>query len=249
MDLVYFARGGGLVAFLLSTHFASAQGTITVLNTGSGQPLVSAVRPLLVDGGGVQPRLLFNLGFATDETATPGAFLDSFTVTIQDSNQVFTTIYITADAAGFVVAPPTPGTVVIDPATISKDPLDYPSLNPVLLNRRAFVVIAPIPAQFVGSYINVYFDLFDNLIQAVNMIGSLFYGTILGIFFTAFFLKKVGGKAVFWAAVATQAVIAYLFFFVSRDPFLWYNPLGCGLVMGLSLIFQQTLFTIRLTTR
>ena len=87
----------------------------------------------------------------------------------------------------------------------------------------------------------IYFDLFDNLIQAVNMVGSLFYGTILGIFFTAFFLKKVGGQAVFWAAVVTQAVIAYLFFFVSKDPFLWYNPLGCGLVMGLSLILQQVL--------
>ncbi len=87
----------------------------------------------------------------------------------------------------------------------------------------------------------IYFDLFDNLIQAVNMVGSLFYGTILGIFFTAFFLKKVGGRAVFWAAVVTQAVIAYLFFFVSKDPFLWYNPLGCGLVMGLSSILQQVL--------
>lgn len=87
----------------------------------------------------------------------------------------------------------------------------------------------------------IYFDLFDNLIQAVNMVGSLFYGTILGIFFTAFFLKKVGGQAVFWAAVATQAIIAFLFFGVSKDPFLWYNPLGCGLVMGLGLILEKVL--------
>jgi Na+/proline symporter len=92
------------------------------------------------------------------------------------------------------------------------------------------------------TFFAIYFDLFDNLIQAVNMIGSLFYGTILGIFFTAFFLKKVGGQAVFWAAVVTQAVIAFLFFGVSKDPFLWYNPLGCGLVMGLSWILQHTLF-------
>lgn len=71
-----------------------------------------------------------------------------------------------------------------------------------------------------------YADLFDNLIQAVNMIGSVFYGTILGIFLTAFFLKKVQGSAVFWAAVLTQAVILYLFFFVDKDAYLWYNPLG-----------------------
>ena len=93
----------------------------------------------------------------------------------------------------------------------------------------------------------IYFELFDNLIQAVNMIGSLFYGTILGIFFTAFFLKKVGGQAVFWAAVVTQSVIAYLFFGVSKDPFLWYNPLGCGLVMGLSLIFERVLIKKQLS--
>lgn len=109
--------------------------------------------------------------------------------------------------------------------------------------------IATVVWGAIITFFAIYFNLFDNLIQAVNMIGSLFYGTILGIFFTAFFLKKVGGQAVFWAAVVTQTVIAYLFFGVSKDPFLWYNPLGCGLVMGLSLIFQQTLFTNRLTTR
>lgn len=86
-----------------------------------------------------------------------------------------------------------------------------------------------------------YADLFDNLIQAVNMIGSVFYGTILGIFLTAFFLKKVQGRAVFWAAVLTQAVILYLFFFVDKDAYLWYNPLGCGLVMGISSILQPLL--------
>jgi Na+/proline symporter len=87
-----------------------------------------------------------------------------------------------------------------------------------------------------------YADLFDNLIQAVNMIGSVFYGTILGIFFTAFFLPSVGGKAVFYAAVVVQALIFYLFFGVSREPYLWYNPLGCGLVMGLSWVLQRSVF-------
>lgn len=93
-----------------------------------------------------------------------------------------------------------------------------------------------------GAFIVVfasYADLFDNLIQAVNMVGSIFYGTILGIFFTAFFLKKVQGSAVFWAAVVTQIIVASLFFGWSKDPYLWYNPLGCGLVMLLSLLFQM----------
>ncbi len=119
--------------------------------------------------------------------------------------------------------------------------------------RRSFVPdrddnhyfrVSKIATVLWGAIITVfaiYFDLFDNLIQAVNMIGSIFYGTILGIFFTAFFLKRVGGRAVFWAAVLTQSIIVWLFFGVSKDPFLWYNPLGCGLVMGLSLVFEQVL--------
>lgn len=82
-------------------------------------------------------------------------------------------------------------------------------------------------------------DLFENLIQAVNMIGSVFYGTILGIFFTAFFVKSVRGQAVFVASMITQATILYLFFFVSRDYYLWYNPLACGLVMGLSWLIEK----------
>jgi SSS family solute:Na+ symporter len=86
-----------------------------------------------------------------------------------------------------------------------------------------------------------YADLFENLIQAVNMVGSVFYGTILGIFFTAFFLKQVGGRAVFYAAVITQSVIFYLFFFVDRDAYLWYNPLGCSLVMLISWTLEKIL--------
>ena len=62
--------------------------------------MASEVRFLFVDGALVHPRLLFNLGFATDETAAPSAFLDSVTVTMQDANQIFTTIYLAADAAG-----------------------------------------------------------------------------------------------------------------------------------------------------
>jgi solute:Na+ symporter, SSS family len=85
-------------------------------------------------------------------------------------------------------------------------------------------------------------QLFENLIQMVNILGSVFYGTILGVFMTAFFLKKVGGKAVFPAALITQVVIIALFFMERNGllpiSFLWYNPIGCLLVMGLSLIFQ-----------
>lgn len=83
-----------------------------------------------------------------------------------------------------------------------------------------------------------YASLFENLIQLVNMVGSVFYGTILGVFFTAFFLKRVRGRAVFVGAVIAQTVVCILFFFINKDAYLWYNPLGCGIVMGVSLLLS-----------
>ena len=96
-----------------------------------------------------------------------------------------------------------------------------------------------------------YVHLFDNLIQAVNEIGSLFYGTILGVFVVAFFFKFVKGNAVFWASIFSEAIILMLFFedkimaflgfnsigILSKISFLWYNPLGVMLVIGFSSLF------------
>ncbi|MCC5945250.1 MAG: sodium:solute symporter [Bernardetiaceae bacterium] len=83
----------------------------------------------------------------------------------------------------------------------------------------------------------------ENLIQAVNILGSLFYGTILGIFLTAFYIKKVGGHAVFMAAATTQLFIIYVYFFpIIEISFLWYNLIGCLMVVFISWTLQQTLF-------
>ena len=81
-------------------------------------------------------------------------------------------------------------------------------------------------------------DLFDNLIQLVNIIGSTFYGNILGIFLLAFFVKYVKGNAVFRAAILTQLIIISIFF-MDVLPYLWLNLLGCVLVMVFAIIFQK----------
>lgn len=75
----------------------------------------------------------------------------------------------------------------------------------------------------------------ENLIQAVNILGSLFYGTILGIFMVAFFLKRVGATAVFWSAVVAQTIVLILFF-ATDIGYLWYNILGCGVVVAGGLL-------------
>ncbi|HKJ47946.1 MAG TPA: sodium:solute symporter, partial [Christiangramia sp.] len=80
-------------------------------------------------------------------------------------------------------------------------------------------------------------DLFDNLIQLVNIIGSLFYGNVLGIFLLAFFIKPVKSNAVFIAAIITQALI-FLVFELELMPYLWLNVLGCVLVIAIAFLIQ-----------
>lgn len=80
-------------------------------------------------------------------------------------------------------------------------------------------------------------NLFDNLIQLVNIIGSIFYGNVLGIFLLAFFIKQVKGNAVFYAAISTQILIIAVWF-SDVLPYLWLNLLGCTLVMLLAIVLQ-----------
>ena len=85
-------------------------------------------------------------------------------------------------------------------------------------------------------------NLFDNLIQLVNIIGSIFYGNVLGIFLLAFFIKFVKGNAVFTAALITQVIIIGVFL-LDWFPYLWLNLLGCVLVMGIAMILQFVIFS------
>lgn len=92
-------------------------------------------------------------------------------------------------------------------------------------------------------------NLFDNLIQAVNIIGSLFYGVILGVFAVAFFLKHVGGRAVLIAALLAQLFVAATFIATYLGIFdlayLWLNLIGCMLTILLALAFQGTRREVR----
>lgn len=84
----------------------------------------------------------------------------------------------------------------------------------------------------------LYASRLGNLIEAVNILGSLFYGTILGIFLVAFYMKHIGGRAVFVAALLAEAFIVYAWI-TDLTAFLWLNVIGCILVMVLSQLFQM----------
>ena len=80
-------------------------------------------------------------------------------------------------------------------------------------------------------------NLFDNLIQLVNIIGSIFYGNVLGIFLLAFFVKFVKSNAVFVGAIITQLIIIIVWY-LDLLPYLWLNALGCGLVIIIASVLQ-----------
>ena len=85
-------------------------------------------------------------------------------------------------------------------------------------------------------------NLFENLIQLINIIGSIFYGTILGIFLMGIFNTHVKGKAVFWAAIISEIFVIILFT-MDKIGFLWLNLIGALLTAFLSLFLQNILFS------
>lgn len=92
----------------------------------------------------------------------------------------------------------------------------------------------------------LFAQLFENLIEAVNIVGSLFYGTILGIFMVAFFMKRIGSNAVFVAAILAELIVVAIFILdrmgIYKFAYLWLNLLGCVLVMLFAWLLQYTFF-------
>ena len=80
----------------------------------------------------------------------------------------------------------------------------------------------------------------ENLIEAINILGSIFYGVLLGLFLVAFFLRRVGGSAVFFAAVAAEALVIVMYFSLNIG-YLWYNIIGCAACVAFSVAMQAIL--------
>lgn len=84
----------------------------------------------------------------------------------------------------------------------------------------------------------LYTSKIGNLIEAVNILGSFIYGTILGVFIVAFYLKKIDGKAVFYAAILTEIIVC-ICGYLEVVAYLWLNVIGCLLVVIFALVIQQ----------
>lgn len=107
-------------------------------------------------------------------------------------------------------------------------------------SERHYLIASKLATVFWGIYA-INFALFANrlgsLIEAVNILGSLFYGTILGIFLIAFYFKKIGGNATFIAALIAESAILGCYFF-TEIPYLWFNVIGCVLLIALAYLIN-----------
>ncbi|XWW44630.1 sodium:solute symporter [Fibrella sp. USSR17] len=115
-------------------------------------------------------------------------------------------------------------------------PASSQTLSEVALSRwltLGWGVFCIIVAQFANL-------IGGSMIEIVNVLGSLFYGVILGIFCVAFYLKSVGGRATFWAAVLAEAIVVGCYQF-DLMAFLWLNVVGCLLVMLFALMLNRLL--------
>jgi uncharacterized sodium:solute symporter family permease YidK len=102
-----------------------------------------------------------------------------------------------------------------------------------LAAARGFTVLWGVVAMLFAAFASQL----DNLIQAVNILGSIFYGPMLGVFLVGFFMKWIRGTAAFWATVIAQVAVVLVFAY-SNIGFLWYNVIGCVAVVTLASAFQ-----------
>ncbi len=112
---------------------------------------------------------------------------------------------------------------------------DYTERHRVSMSRWFTALWGGIAVSFA-----LFANLVENLIEAINILGSVFYGVVLGIFLVAFFLKRIGGTAVFVGALIAQAIVL-IFYVSSTIGYLWFNFIGCVSCIVLALVLQAVL--------
>ncbi len=116
---------------------------------------------------------------------------------------------------------------------INKSGSDADYLNASRWATIGWGIFCIVVAQFANQL--------GSMIEAVNILGSLFYGVILGVFVVAFYVKSIGGQATFWAAIVSE-VLVVISWTLNLTAFLWLNAIGCLLVVGIAWVLQRTLF-------
>jgi uncharacterized sodium:solute symporter family permease YidK len=176
----------------------------------------------------------------------------------KDTNYVFlsfVTRYLPAGLVGLIIA-------VIFAAAMSSSAGEINSLATVSvmdLYRRYlkpmgtdghYLMASRVATAFWGVYAMIFAQFGRNLgslVEAINLVGSLFYGSLLGVFALAFFFKGVRGNGAFWGMILGEVAIFAAFFF-TKISFLWYNVIGAVVVVLTGLLFQFARRTRVVTT-
>ena len=105
---------------------------------------------------------------------------------------------------------------------------------------KQYLFVSKLATVFWGLYaiaFALFADHLGSLVEAVNRLGSLFYGTILGIFLVGFFIKKIGGHATFIAAILAELTVFACYFFTSI-PYLWFNVIGSVVLVVIACVIN-----------
>jgi len=168
----------------------------------------------------------------------------------RDSDYVFITFvvkHLPHGVVGLLIAMILCATMSTTAATLnalgSTTAVDFyrPLLRPRAPDHHFVVVtqLLTIAWGLVAISIALFAHVIENLIEANNILGSIFYGTILGLFVVAFFLRSVRGSAVFFAGLCAQGLVLLMFWKLSIG-YLWYNLIGCVAVIVFSLLLHWT---------
>ena len=170
---------------------------------------------------------------------------------VNDTNYIFLTFvtrYLPAGVVGlimamiFAAAMSSISSEINSLATVTVIDLYRRHVKPVASDSH-YLKVSRAATVFWGAYAVATAEYGKNLgalIEAVNILGSLFYGGLLGVFVLAFFFKRVGGTAAFLGVIAGEAAIFYAKFF-TEVSFLWYNVIGCVIVIAAALAVQRVL--------
>ena len=169
----------------------------------------------------------------------------------KESDYVFITFILQQmphGMVGLLVAVILCATMSVTAATLnalgSTTAIDFyrPMLRPNASDHHYVIATQVLTAAWglVAIAVASFANLVENLIEAGNILGSVFYGSILGLFLVAFFIRSVRGSAVFMAALIAQAIV-FVLFFTTGIGYLWYNVIGCAAVMVVAPILQRAI--------
>jgi hypothetical protein len=144
----------------------AAQGTdipiYQTLQTGQTQALQTATQYLTLDQTKPTDLFEFSFFFATQEQPSPGQFLDSATIMLQNGAQTTAVVFLTVDASGVYWVPATPGGLDLDPASMVMTPLSYRDQSQPWQLQTAYSITVPLPEQLKSGAAILTLDLFDN---------------------------------------------------------------------------------------